>query len=359
MTIRPTLKATSWRLSDAVYEGLRNFASSGRRALVPAVLVSVLLGAGVFLDGSELQSIDDRRSRFVESGGNIVIAEGQIDLARCTQLERIPTVVASAGVVRDGSVVLDRSSSTDIALVRATSGLAGFADVDSSWFASRTALVDEAFALNRDWVAGREILLESPHNETIVSPITVKISSVADVARAGEMLTSGIIVPGSAFGTGTHCIAEFEDASDPVATALLAALVDPEGGEPTVAFRRGPPPDFEAEVKGRVTRFAPNAAGVATGLVLSLFALVRRAEYGLYRALGVGHTTLAALKLTEQCAVVLLGAIPVGVLLAFTPLGSRWWLPALGVAGWYAIGTTALLALLRPRSSVFDLVRDR
>jgi hypothetical protein len=297
----------SWRIRDLVVEGLRNLAGSPARSTMLAVAAGAVIGALVFVELSTTEDLLAFEQRFVDSGGNVVVAfsEQGISTGRCHSLTAMSGVKASAAIAVGPAVEAGNSPGTLFNSGTVTAGAIGLFAVDSARPVGES--VDR-------WILGSEAAKELGLREgswLAVGSTRRQVGVVIDTETRNPQIARWILETGAPSGTSQQCWVEFL----PGARTGRVETIDTvfAGSSDVVVTPWIRLDDFARNPTEELAARPQIYAWIVAGLILSAIAWIatwfRRSQIGLYRAVGTGPAALLILGTVEYAAPILTGAI--------------------------------------------------
>lgn len=297
----------TWRIRDLIVDALRNLAGSPSRTLLLGVVAAGLIGALVFI---ELATTDDLlafEKRFVDSGGNVVVAHSEEGLPadRCAALAAMPGIKRSGAVAPGPAVEVGQAPGTLFNTGTVTAGAVELftatppppiSDITDRWVVGAAA-ADELGLTRDSWLA-----IDNQQRQ---------VGAVIDTATRNPQIGRWILTIGPPTGTAQQCWIEYF----PGATTGRIETIDTAfAGTPDAVvtpwirlddFARNP-------IEELATRPQTNA-WILAGLLLAAIAWIttwfRRSHIGLYRAVGTGPAALLILGTVEYGVPILIGAV--------------------------------------------------
>lgn len=358
----------SWRRTELIREAWSNLAANPARSLLLILGFALCLGALAFLELRDAANLRAFAANYRESGGYIAVvsSEGGIDSATCEDLNGTPGIVAAGSMRLIGQVSFSSAPGVLFQSVQVTSGALRVwaprtfipANVGGPAYAVGPALAAE--------LGLRPGLLLAPLGE---EPAT--LAAVLDVGKRNPQSARWLADIAPPSGKAQECWVEFEPGAYDAGLASLAARFATGDREPLARpftrrdqFTRDP----SAELSARPQRYGwALVAAILVGLGV-LVAWFRRAEYGLYLALGATRRQLLELLFMDSALVVttafvlgFLWACAIQRLLGEPLSGGALRLAAI-TAGSCALAVVALapvLALAAVRGNIAALLKDR
>lgn len=359
----------SWRPSALVREATLNILANGARSLVIVLLLGAAIGALAFLELGEANDLAAFRRDYAAAGGFVAVVvahDDSLSAERCEGLHSWPGVVAAGSVRNTGTVsftsapgVLFQSAAVSPGILAVwRPGSYAAPALDGGSFIAGAALAKELGLVSGSFTA-----------RTGEQPALVQ--AVIDTTRRNPQAQRWALEVGPPAGSADECWVEFDRETHAAGFASLPAWFAAGTQEPVARpylradeFTRDPAREFA----DRPQRFGWLAVG---GLAIALFVLMawfRRAELGLYLALGTSRIQLLVLLALEAGILIVFAAgaaIPWAVAL-HSALGHS--LPAdhmrlalrAGVSGaLLALALAPIAASLVARGDIAALLKER
>jgi hypothetical protein len=320
----------------------------------------------------ELHDAHDLREfqlNFEQSGGYVAIGvpddAAPSAAARCEAMNGQPGVLAAGSISFPDPITFTSSPGTVYQRAAVTWGGLRVWDPAATLTPGlgRQAFAGPALAAESGLRAGLSVI---PLGEDPISVI-----GVLDVDRRNATLSRWLLVPAPPAGPVTECWVEFERGAFAAGAAALAAQLTTGDAEAVTRsylrsdeFRRDPAAEFDR----RPQRYGWVAAGGLMAGMIALTTWFRRAELGLYMAVGTPRSTLMVLLAWESLLVIatsVLMAVTYGFAVDAALRHNAGWSELIIVAR--TVGSAALFALaLAPaaavsvvRGNIADLLKDR
>lgn len=299
---------TTWRLSALLVDAVRNVICSPMRSVLLAATTAGLIGALVL---TELSTTDDLlavQSRFVDSGGNVVVAfsEEGLDSGRCAAIAYMSGTVETAAVTRGSPVEVGQAPGTLFNSGSITTGAL------TLFTLKPTPRVSDV--IDR-WVIGSAAAAELGLSEgmwlTVNSGEHRQVGAVIDTEVRNPQIDRWILRIGPAAGTASQCWVEFAPGARTGRKEMVETMFADSSDILVTPWIR--PDKFSRDpVTELATRPQTNAWLIA-GLLLAgigwLGTWFRRSHVGLYRAVGTGPATLLIIGTVEYAIPILLGGL--------------------------------------------------
>lgn len=355
----------SWEAGALAREAVRNVVANPGRSLVGMIIGGAAIGALAYLELRQAGGARQFEADFEAAGGYVAVvsAQGGVDAGRCDLVQRWTGVQAAGAVALDGTVSFATAPGVLFQSARVTAGALEAWSPGGGSPAVSGYLAGPALANELGLRAGSRTALVGGEPELVKS-------IVAGERRNPRMARWLLSVAPPAFAAD-ECWVAFGRGTYDAGLAALPAWFATGSGDVVVRpyirrdeFTR----DIAAEFRERPQRLGWLAVGALIVAVLLLAAWFRRAELGLYLALGTPRRELAVLLAVEDALLVTAGFVA----------ASAWLLAAERVAGralaWDQVvlalrsgGSGALLALavapavstLVARGNLLSLLKDR
>lgn len=357
----------SWRIRTLAADAFSNLAANGVRSFIVFAAMALVFGGLAFLEVQQASGLLSFESDYRAAGGYLAIVaqQGGISASRCEQLNGTRGVVAAGGDRGEGQATFTMAPGVlyqqygvtqDLLRVWDPKYVAGSGGAGE--FLSGRALADE-LALKPGLLLAR------------VGEPPVTLAAVLDVnqraPQAGRSLFE--IIPPA--GMVDECWVEFTPEAYPRGADMLAAAFATGDNDPTVRpftaqdqFTRNPAHEL-------ATRPQRNGWVVGAALIIGVLVLTawfRRADLGLYLALGTPRPLLI-LMLVVETWLLAAAAWVLGLLWALAieratghPLtwgGIHLALVTSGCAALAVVAIGPLLASLVARGNIAALLKDR
>ncbi|HXU23986.1 MAG TPA: hypothetical protein VN697_08155 [Tepidiformaceae bacterium] len=358
----------SWNPRTLMGEAVANVRSSAVRSAILFTALAVALGSLAYLEVHQASDLLAFESSFQSAGGyvSIVSAQGGVSAGRCEGLNRVPGVVAAGAERAEGQATFTSAPgvlyqeygiTTGLARVWATSSSVGNLPPTPGFFAG-TALASE-LAVRGGLMLAREG--ESP----------LPLLAILDVSERAPQADRSLLEVVPPTGNADECWVEFTPQAFPGGSGALAAAFAGGNGTPSVRAYISPDQFSRNPANELAARPQRNGWAIVALLVAGIFVLVawlRRAELGLYLALGTSRVTLATMLAMESWILVAAGWLT-GVLWALAiqratghalTLGSiRLATVTSGSAALAVLVLAPMLSVLVARGSIANLLKDR
>ena len=298
-----------WRAAALAREALLNIAANAVRSAVVVVLLGVAIGALAFLELQEAHDLAAFRDEYAAAGGFVAVVgaqEGTISAERCEALATRPGVVAAGSARNTGTVSF---TSAPGVLFQSAAVSKGILDV---W---RPGAAVPPIVEGPSFVAGASLAKELGLAPGSVAARTgeppARVAAVIDTSRRNPQVQRWALELAPPAGGANECWVEFDRAHYAAGFETLPAWFAEGTREPIARpylrsdeFTRDP----AAEFAGRPQRFGWLALGGLAAALFMLMAWFRRAELGLYLALGTPRSQLLALLALEAAVLIAVAA---------------------------------------------------
>jgi hypothetical protein len=298
----------NWRAAALALEAWRNVTVNAVRSLVLGALIAAACGVLAFLELRQAEDISAFQRNYTAAGGYVAIVTMQdrsLGTARCAAVAHWPGVAAAGPVTLTGTVSFTSAPGLFFQSAAITAGTAGVWAPDAlipaaaaGGYLAGPALADELGIQPGSFLA---LDGESP------APLVAILSS----SRRNPQSARWLLDLSAPTGPTDECWIEFERDSYQAGLAALASWFSRGSHEPVVRpylrndeFTRDP----AAEFAKRPQRWGWVPGGGLLGALFLLAAWFRRAELGLYLAIGTPRLELAVLLAVEALIVTGLGA---------------------------------------------------
>lgn len=331
-------------------------------AVSTAVVAALLTPA---LTAIEVGGIETRAAEQVRSGSTVLSITAKdrrpLSAARCEALAGIDGVVAAGGLIADDTA--READGSPLSLLRTTPGYplvlwpSGTLRHDTSRSVVVGSLLGERAGLHGvGELAGLTIAGATG---------TVLVDQVAAPSPRNPFVDRALVVTEPASSSVVECLVEAEPGARAGVEAVAVAWFPADLETTTAPFLPGDDSGdaLHEQVAGRLSRLGPPLGAMLCAIGLAASWLARRAEFALYRGLGISTARLL-LALSVETALTTLVGVLVGVgaavvVLPWTPLALH--LAALDVGGMVlllAVLPVIGLAVL-PRGNGWAALRGR
>lgn len=338
------------RLHVALREALRTTVARPWRLVLAALLGGLIMAAPAIFETIALDGLADVLAEERARGSAVLIVEsesGQLDGHECSAVAAQQGVVAAGGTSAPTVVSVGEPALTTARSVLATSGYFEILWGAEPRYSEPTAVLGSDLAHEQSIADGAPIVLG---DDRVLAAASARPSPRED--SRGRWIT----IPVGALPAVQQCWVEVSPESlDAVRAALPAMFPDATGL--TVSAMRD---DARTELAiagwtSRPGRWLSLACGAVAGLMVGTLIAPRRAEYALYRLLGLSRPTVLVIALVEallliHAAVLLAGLVSGAVIPVLDPIAPAEILTALllqigltGAIAATAAGTSCLL----------------
>jgi hypothetical protein len=290
----------SWRARALLREAWLNAWANGARSAVVIGIAAAAMGVLAFLELRQANDLRAFQRDYAAAGGYVAIVRGQerpIPAARCDAVQGWDGVVAAGAVRRAETVTFATAPGLLFQSAEVTPGLLAV------WRPGYAAVpAPEGGSLVVGTTLADELGLEAGMYAAPLGAEPVVVAAVLDMGRRNPQVQRWALEVAPASGLAAECWVEFDRNSYAAGQASLGAWFAEGSQEPIVVpwrrsdeFTRDP----AAEFAGRPQRFGWLAAGALIAAVFTLGAWFRRAELGLYLAVGTSRLQLLGLLAVE------------------------------------------------------------
>lgn len=294
-----------WSALALPREAILNVRTGGWRSLLLGVVVAGAVGLVVFLELRQAEDATAFQRHYTRAGGFVAVVTGAntpLDAGRCAALHNRPDVLAAGGVRTLGTVSFTSAPGVLFQAAEVSgSGLAVWAP-GSAALPGQTgplALIGTVLAAELGVSEGAFLHVEGGD--------VVWVRAVIDAERRNPRMQRWFLTEGSPFGPTDECWVEFDPHSYAAGLASLGAWFASADDDPVIRpyiqqdeFTR----DVVAEFERRPQRFGWALIAALTGVVYLLVSWFRRAELGLYLAVGTSRLDLLVMLGIEALVVV-------------------------------------------------------
>lgn len=295
----------TWRIASLLEEGLANLRANLFRSLLLLALSAAAFGGLAFMELRQGMELTQFTRDFREGGAYVAIASvpgGELPGARCESLNGEPGVVAAGAWRSTGQATFPTAPGV----------LFQSADVTAGMF--RVWDPRHALGIGEGLVGGPAMATELGLRPGLIARFDggapVYLAAVGDFNRRNPQAARWALSPVSAGGTFNECWVEFEPGAYEAGRDALAARFADGSSDPAVRpYRRGDEftRDPAAEWSSRPQRWGWVAAPLALFGFAVAAAWFRRAEAGLYLAMGTRRAQLALMGAAEGWPLVAAG----------------------------------------------------
>ncbi len=356
----------TWRPSALIEEGLANLGASAFRSALLLVVCAAAFGGLAYLELRQGMELTEFARDFREGGAYVAIASvpgGSISGARCESLNGTPGVVAAGAWRSTGQATFRTAPGVLFQAADVTPGILRVWDPGQPLGTGPGLVVGPAMAEELGLRTGLIAAFEA--DEPVV------VSGVGDFSKRNPQAARWALSPVSPAGSFQECWVEFEPGAFEAGRETLAARFAESSADPAVRpyrrsdeFTRDPASEWASRPQGWGWIAVPGGL-FGFGLVAAWF---RRAEAGLYLAMGTRRAQLALMGAAESWLLIA-AAWCLGFSYAAAAQSLRSADPTVEVLRHAAVtsGSAALLALamlpwagaLVARGSIASLLKDR
>lgn len=289
----------NWRLRTLAQEAVRNIGGSTARTLVTILVSAGIAGGLSWVEYSTSDSLLEFQTRYSEQGGYVVVVNNPdgLNTARCERLVGRPEVVASGAARAGDAVETNIAPGTLFQTASATGGLLSvWAPQQDPSYADMAGgfIVGEAAAIELGLEPGRWLEIEGQAPR--------QVTMVVDTENRAPEAMRWIISPIPPTETATTCWVEFTPTTYDAGIEMLWAQFDDSGPQLSVTpYRRLD--EFSFNPREALATRPQGDAWLIIGATLAALTWIgtwfRRAELGLYRAVGTTTTQLAVMVWLE------------------------------------------------------------
>ncbi|MBI5949279.1 MAG: hypothetical protein HY875_14170 [Chloroflexi bacterium] len=358
-----------WRTAALLREAALNLWANGARSAVILLIAAAAVGGLGFLELQQADGLREFQDDYAAAGGYVAIVtrpNEPLDTGRCEALQERDGVVAAGSIRGTGTVSF---ASAPGVLFQSAAVTAGALQVWQPGIHVPPA--PEGGSIVAGGAMASELGLATGSYTARAGEEPVLVAAVLRAERRNPQVQRWALDVSPAAGEAAECWVEFDRDAYRAGVDTLAAWFATGTQEPVVRpyFRRDEfTRDPGREFAQRPERFGWLAAGGLIAAVSVLSAWFRRAELGLYLALGTARSQLIGLLAIESALV--LGLAAAGGLLWAFALQAAMHHPLPADHAWLAfrsaISGTLLGLVLAPaasalvaRGSVAALLKDR
>lgn len=296
----------SFRPSIILNEVISNALASRIATAVSMTLVAVITFAVIGASVMETRAIEDRLLDYQIRGGYVAVITDKghqpLSGSRCEQLRTVSGVVAAGGIVSQGNVTVDYAPTASI--VR-TIGTPGLAEVYWPGLSVSNQLPSTVVGGS---LAERLGLTPGVVWQYNSSERAVEFSTVGRVGLGSArdpLMDTGVYESASPSSDVINCMVE----SDPGAVSAVGAVISGWFNDEIVVsdwLQSEKPPNSARPLSTRISLWLPLVASLVFLAFFAISTTSKRAEYAIYRVLGLGDRGLALLILGEWAALALL-----------------------------------------------------
>lgn len=297
-----------WRLRDLVIEAARNVSGTPVRSILLGVVAAGVVAGLVFIELAFTQGLLDFQAGFEASGGHVVVASNDdgLPVGRCAALAGLDGIAAAAALDPGSPAETNVAPGTLFQTGRFTSG--GLR-VFTTGFAPQAAEVADRWILGE--AAADELGVE-PGMWLAVDGESRQVGAVVDTEQRNPQIARWILTVAPPVGQAAQCWVEYAPGAATGRIELVDTVFADTGDGLVVRpwirldeFSRDP----IAELAARPQRTAWVAAGLLLAALVWLATWFRRADIGLYRAVGTGPAALLILGAVEAALPLTVGGL--------------------------------------------------
>jgi len=357
----------TWRLRSLAREAFANLAANRLRTLALVLVAALCMGALAFLEVREASDLLAFEASYRAAGGYlaVVTSDSGLSASTCDGLNQVPGVVAAGGVSMGGQATFDSAPGVLFQSALVTWPVVRLWAPDSAVIPPSAPYVLSGPALASELGVRAGLFLQPSGGPPAV--LAAVLGTGARNPQAGRWLID--VVPPA--GTTQACWVESTPETFEPGLSSLAAHFATGDSSPTAQrflqrdqFARSP----AQELASRPQRFGWIAVAGLIAIIFGLVAWFRRADLGLYLALGTTRSQLTLLLAIEVAALVTAGLV-IGDAWAFalhriageglTGGSIRLAMATSGSAALAAFVVAPLLASALVRGSIAGLLKDR
>lgn len=356
----------TWRLSALIEEGLANLGASAFRSALLLVVSAAAFGSLAYLELRQGMELTEFTRDFREGGAYVAIASvpgGSISGTRCESLNGTAGVVAAGAWLSTGQATFPTAPGVLFLAANVTSGILRVWEPGQPLGMGPGLVVGPAMAAELGLRAG--LIADFAGDEPIA------VSGVGGFSKRNPQAARWALSPVSPAGSFQECWVEFEPGAFDAGGEALPARFAAGSADPVVRpyrrsdeFTRDPGAEWASRPQKWGWIAVPGGL-FGFGLVAAWF---RRAEAGLYLAMGTRRTQLALMGAAESWPLIA-AAWCLGFSYAVAAQSLHSAVPTIEILRHAAVtsGSAALLALamlpwagaLVARGSIASLLKDR
>lgn len=286
---------------EVAAEGIRNLqatlASTSLSIIVIAGVAMAVLGGSWWQTSEIFETWQTQRIAGYDIYSVRATSGDRMEASRCDQLRYVEGVISAGGILRTTSIRPQSNPSSAFWLVTATSGTLPllFPEEPAARFASviAGALISSELGLSPQSEVGFLTTRDSGVRQITVDVATSSTSRI-------EQFDNTVLVAGPAVGKIGECLVESTPSGKASVNQLLRDWF-PQQNVQVTSFVRTSQTDRDpvTELRQRTGQWLPLLSGVAVGALIVTLWWARRAEFAVYRLLGLGRQGLAVLLTVE------------------------------------------------------------
>lgn len=303
----------SWRIRSLVAHGIGNALSNVGRSAALMIFAAAMCGSVFYTDMATAEEIRVEEQSRIDSGLHVLqaSAESGLDAQNCERIGFNDGFIASGGIRNGPLVVMATDHATQIPTAQVTAGMLRLASPGRSISALDSpsgVILGEALQRQLSLSPGSRLILEG-------QPVT-RVQSILDETERTSFIAGWVLSVTPAVGVVDECWIETEPDLENDAEFITRSIFENSDLElrPMIALDARSR-DLAEEWRKRATLGLMRFGIVALIALGALLTFVRRAEYGLYRALGMQRRDVLLTTQAETAVIVAVGAT-LGVLWA-------------------------------------------
>jgi len=299
---------TTWRVRDLVIDAVRNVGGSPVRSLLLGVTTAGLIGALVFTELSTTNDLLAFEHRFIDSGGNVVVAysDDGLDTRRCAAMASMSGILETAAVTPGSPVEVAQAPGTLFSTGTITTGALTLFTLEPP--ASVTDVFDR-------WVIGSAAATELGLSEgmwlTVSGSEPRRVGAVIDTEARNPQIDRWILTVAPAAGIARQCWVEFTPGATTGRNEMVETIFADSSDILVTPWIRLD--EFSRDPLTELAARPQTNAWLIAGLLLAGISWIgtwfRRSHIGLYRAVGTGPAALLIIGAVEYAIPILLGGL--------------------------------------------------
>jgi len=297
----------SWRIGTSVSEAGRNLSTAAVRTALSTVVAAGLVGALTFAEHSTTTRLIDFRRDFEAQGGFVAVVfnENGLPAERCERLPELIGAEAAGGFNYGSTLATGNAPGSLFSMLSVTEGIFDvWVPDDHLREADIQVAIGSAVAEELGVQKGRFLLLGEGEPRAI--------TAVVDTEDRNPQAMRSILSVVPPIDDVNQCWVAFGPGAHEAGIASLRALFSDTGPDTTVGpYRRTDEFTLDpvAELASRPMRNGWLAVGLAIALLAWVGWWARRAEFGLYRAIGTARNELLLMAWVESFVTTTVGAL--------------------------------------------------